>query len=343
MKKSALFLVFGSPILQIVFGTLFLVISILAGLAFESIYEFVDDKGVTHHAPVWTHVAEELVRDLGIAFFVAAAIHYSVESFASEERSKIFSRFKEEANQKLEEISSNTLNSYFKRELPDGWFDFVHQQIDDHSFMRRNGNIDVTLSEVDSGVSKIISENNLPEYIRYSTIMTYRVDNISKFDDEYSVRKFTEFPLSDELREFTKITDLKIDGKSLDPSELNKADANWSDTDNHKMAGHSVPIPSGGSVDVEVKSETLKLKNDAMVWICNGPMLNATFRIQAPKDFVLIFACMHPASTGNLNKVSTNGEPIIHNIEGPLPSFTSAEIRWVSQEIVGNQYVKEAD
>jgi|GEM_PF-4833952 len=330
-------LVLGTPTRMIFWGILLVVFSFFLNHFFET-----NAAAAGKDIGLFSVLATELLRDFGIALWVAAAIHFSVEMFASKEREKIFRGFAREADDRLEIISENTLSSFFKKDLPDGWFEFLRDQINAHDFIRSDLNVDVEIKYPTEDMSKIIDESNLPEKVVYSATLSYVITNISKENSHYKIKQITEFPVSDALREFTQITDLKINGDTLALDDLKKADDNWADVDNHKKLEHSVLIPKGGSIEVQVSCETLKLHNDAMVWVCMQPSFGAKFRISAPKEFVLTFGCVHPSFKGSMSKVSVDGSPIFQSINDPIPPFTCAEVRWIDKKIVGKKYLQEA-
>lgn len=188
---------------------------------------------------LYSHLPEAF-RDVGIAFFVASVIYISVEQRASFERNNIFEDFGRRANKLLSQVSSTTLDGYFQKTLPDGWFDYVKGEIEKANFIRTDVEVDITISTPESGeVVKSVPY----DYVYVDVSVSYTVRNMTDSEGTYSIESFVEFPFADELRHISNMTEITINGKPLNLTELTTADHNWSDSDTHKQIKHEIDIP----------------------------------------------------------------------------------------------------
>lgn len=298
-------------------GTLFIILaSIFKNYGFY--YFFYKDPGGV--------LLYELLRDAGIAFLIASIIAFTIESKASRERNSIMQGFAAKAQGYIKEASEKTLESFFKRELPEGWYEYFRFVIQKSHFIRSNLHLRISFSMLPDNEKK---HDPYEEYLYLYQEVSYEVKNVSDNDQILDVEAFIELPADKDLQDLVKMELFCINGMALTGEQIEEARKRKDDTDTHRHYKYSVPVPKGGSVLVRHRSKTPRRKIGSFVWVTKHPSVGVQVDAVPYANFKTKFSVLHEDCMDRVfEEECKDGHISSIKTDKPLMPCQAVEISW---------------
>ena len=309
----------GTPIKLLGWGLALIIIAILL-------------KPTIHAAEVtndWPQtLAHELSRDLGIAFVVACGIALAVEQNAKEEIAKTFERFSLHSGDLMHDISNKTLESYFKRELPDGWHEYLRDSIKSSLVMRNESHISLSIHNPTANERKEIS---IEKFIMSELSISYEIANITNDPVNFSAGMHINLLGKDYGSEFVNVLDFEIDDKPLSPEQLEKAKAE-PNSQHHYVLKHELLLSKGAHVRVYIRVRAPRSPSDTLIYVQKEPGQGLQVTVSAAEGLWLGTRALHPKyATRPMLEVS-NGKTNTIKTDTPVPPFTPIVFTWESPD-----------
>jgi hypothetical protein len=315
--------VFSNPLRPLLVGAFLLLIAFFISSAGGEIAEGepADAWSVLRRYLGSVDLWHDFVRDVGISLIVASVIAYAIEKKASEERRNEFISH-------IREISEKTLESYFKRELPEGWVEFFMESIRSARFIRNDLNVKYSIRFPNQEERKKLSEN----FVILQNETSYKVTNITELTDDLKVSVFIERPVQMELFDLMKLHFIEIDSIKLSPSEIDHADKKWPDTRLCKRYTHQIKLSPGATIEVKLRFSTPKYLRDVQTWSNLVPATALQFTVEVEAGITAFIAAGHPAANVDDEVVVAGGRETV-SIRRPVPAHAMVELAWMPSEM----------
>lgn len=291
----------------------------LLGMVLIVAARFVHVDLAPYGATILTAETKEVVRDLGIAFFVGAIISIGIESIAWRERN-------EEVGRQIAAINRNVLQAVLQRDFPDEYFKFILDTAEENTFYRIEPRVDVFLKRPETELIDSAGEAMLIYEVEYS----YQMRNVSPDRQVFTPRVFIEKPW-DPPRDpsLVALRHWRIGETELDQAGIAAADCLKADAHDHKnfVFPVGVPLDRGQQVYVETRIATVKYERDSTTWCSIYPSSRLRLIIHHPSDFEVYAHAKHPGR-GSSVPVGGRGDQTRVVIDKPLFPFTTVEIYW---------------
>lgn len=264
-----------------------------------------------------------ILRDVGISFIVAMIIVAVVDIKESERRARAVEDFAAKAEGVMDAVSRQALNYFFAKELPDGWFEYIRDDIKSFNFIRHDTKLD--FSVVDGEFVE-----DCPDYIILNQDLSYTIENISGGNQKYSVPIFSEKVFDDRLSEIQKPIEILVDGRRLTKEEISAADKALPDSDHHKKYSFDISIPKNGKVVVSTRIQTPRQKRDTYVWVAILPSNGLEVSLSVERGLYGELTLVHPSYSfqAEIVQAAHNGKSARVRTAKPIMPYTAVELKW---------------
>ncbi len=271
-----------------------------------------------------------IIRDIGISFFVAAFIRWAVELKAAEERNKTLADFKDYSAVMMEKISNNTLDSFFHKELPNNWYEYIRDSIRKYKIIRNNSIMTFSLKKP---TAEQIDSCKKGDFLILLQEINYRLKNVSKDTISYDVEAFVEKSQLQLCREYEKLLMFKVGScdyaKLLGNTDSGQALIVTEETDYIKYS-HRAEIPASAEIEVSIMIQSVRKTEDTYAWVALMPSIGIDIYAKTTEGYVVRLCLMHAQYPldGNMYQYSINDIPAHASTDDPVLPYTAAELYW---------------
>lgn len=259
-----------------------------------------------------------VIKDVGIAFIVSVVVLYAIEILTH--------RNKERATDKLvKDINKNLFGAIYNRYIPDIIFNEVERCLMANGVVRSNYRVVYTLKKKNEGI-------DVPDGYYLCTLRSrYKLKNIAGGPVDEIVRARLELPIDDNLHKYVKFCKAKIDGQTLNESDIEK---HSSSDKNNTTFSFKVTVPPEG-LEVDLQGQMLKKLTDQEVWTTSYPAEGLELIIISPLDCKVKAFANHSKSSQveeDRENISDDAQKYELKLNYGIIPFQSFVIWWSSDE-----------
>lgn len=249
-------------------------------------------------------VSKIVLRDVGIAFIVAAVIIFAIEQKSRDELNRMVSRF-------LQRTHENLFQTILGVEFPKTMFDFVRDRLMKEPIFRTETEVHYTIRALNDNAGLRFGIQTVLLDVTFS----YKIKNLSDRQQTHPIRITVEEPLDQQAPVDRQLPRLLLDGQQVAENEMRHADPDWQDRPGLRRFEYQLVMAPQEERSVETQHSMTKLIADSENWRSLHPCDGLRLSITHPAELAVGVDAMHP---DDLVTIQENTVSYVGKIPRPL-------------------------